>query len=98
MNVTDQDAIADHVELLHTYHLNLWTEIDAQLGVLRDAQEEIGKLRDARTEGQSRAQALAAAQMLAMHVQTLKGRVGTLASTVNELSDTVSALVSVLAK
>ena len=98
MTMTDADAIAQHVELLHTYHLNLWTEIEGQLRVLRVAQEEIAKLRDARIGGESKAAALSAAQMLSRHVQTLQGRVATLGSTVQELSGTVSELVTVLSR
>ena len=96
--MTDAQALAQHVELLHTYHLSLWNEIEAQLQVLRAAQEEIARLRDARIEGQPKGAALDAAQILARHVQTLKGRVGTLGSTIDELSLTVNELVAVLSR
>jgi hypothetical protein len=41
--------MADHeqIELLHTYHLDLWSQIEAQLRVLRAAQDEIAKPRSA---------------------------------------------------
>ena len=95
--MTTSDLIARHVELLHTYHLNLWTEVEAQLRVLREAQDSIACLRDARVPDESRAIARDSAQMLVRHVQTLKGRVTTLGTTVNELEGTVSELVKLLA-
>lgn len=95
--MTTADQIARHVELLHTYHLNLWTEVEAQLRVLRSAQDEIAKLRDARVPDESREIARGSAQMLARHVQTLKGRVATLGATVNELESTAVELVKLLA-
>ena len=94
--MTDTERLAHHLELLHQYHLTLWNEIEAQLQVLRDAQEQIATLRDARLIDDSRVTALDAARVLSRDVQTLKGRVGTLSSTVAELGDTVSELVGVL--
>jgi hypothetical protein len=43
------NRMADHeqIELLHTYHLDLWSQIEAQLRVLRAAQDEIAKPRSA---------------------------------------------------
>jgi hypothetical protein len=94
--MTSAETIGLHIELLHTYHLDLWTEMEAQLRVLRHAQEEIAKLRDARTATQSPADAREAASMLARHAQTLKGRVSTLHATVVELEGTVQELVALL--
>ena len=96
--MTDLAAVSHHVELLHTYHLNLWTEIEGQLRVLRQAQDEIAKLRDARVEDESKVNALSAARTLSHYVQTLEGRVQTLGRTVSELSGTVSELVTVLSR
>ena len=96
--MTDADALNHHVELLHTYHLSLWTEIEGQLSVLRASQDEIAKLRDARIEGESREVARSAADMLARHVRMLQGRVHTLSTTITELSGTVDELVAVLAR
>jgi predicted nucleic acid-binding Zn-ribbon protein len=95
--MTKPDALARHIELLHAYHLDLWSEVEAQLRVLRSAQDEIAKLRDARTVTESRDIARDSANMLARHVQTLKGRVGTLRTTVEELDGTVGELVKLLA-
>jgi hypothetical protein len=90
--------IDQQIELLHTYHLDLWTEIEAQLRVLRAAQDEIGKLREARVNGQSLGTAFFAAQLLSRHVATLKGRVHALNTTVAELETTVASLVDVLSR
>jgi hypothetical protein len=95
--LTDIDSIGRQVELLHAYHLNLWTEVEAQLRVLRSAQDEISKLRDARVAIDSPDTARDSARMLARHVQTLKGRVNTLGSTVHELEGTVGELTKLLA-
>jgi hypothetical protein len=96
MTEADAQRLARHVELLHSYHLALWTEVEAQLQVLRAAQDEIAKLRDARVVGESRTETREAAHVLARHVKTLSGRVGTLAATVNELDTTVGELVTLL--
>ena len=98
MREADAAILGRHVELLHSYHLALWTEVEAQLKVLRAAQEEIAKLRDARVTGESPAEARAAAEILARHVHTLKGRVTTLGTTVAELDGTVSDLVALLSR
>jgi hypothetical protein len=95
--MTDNPNIDQQIELLHTYHLDLWAEIEAQLRVLRAAQEEIAKLRMSRVKGEPLAVALWAAQLLARHVATLKGRVHALSTTVAELDTTVAGLVDVLA-
>jgi hypothetical protein len=92
----DTAAVARHIELLHAYHLDLWSEVEAQLRVLRAAQEEIGKLREARAVTETPAEALTAARLLARYVDTMKGRVRTLGSTVGELEGTVAELVNVL--
>jgi chromosome segregation ATPase len=91
------DPITRHIELLHAYHLDLWTEVEAQLRVIRGAQEQIAKLREAREAGESIEQAHHAAEILARHVQTLKGRIHALEGTVNELDATVGELLKVLA-
>ena len=91
-------AIDQQIELLHTYHLDLWAEIEAQLRVLRAAQEEIAKLRAARVKGEPLDAALWAAQLLARHIGTLKGRVQALSTTVAELDTTVVGLIDVLAR
>jgi chemotaxis protein histidine kinase CheA len=94
--MTAAHDIARHVELLYAYHLALWNEIEAQLVVLRSAQDEIAKLRDARVATETRDAALDAARVLSRFVQTLKGRVGTLGITVGELEGTVTELVKLL--
>ena len=91
------EQVARHIELLHHYHLDLWTEVEAQLRVIRDAQEQIAKLREARVTNQPADQARHAAEILARHVQTLKGRIHALDGTVNELDGTVGELLKVLA-
>ena len=88
--------IDQQIELLHTYHLDVWTEIEAQLRVLRSAQDEIAKLRAARVKGESLGTALFAAQILSRHVATLRGRVHALSTTVDELDTTVGSLIKVL--
>jgi hypothetical protein len=94
----DAKAIDHHLELLHTYHLDLWAEIEAQLHVLRASQQEIQKLRDTRIKGESQGAAFFAAQVLARHVQVLKGRTSTLNSTVAELEASVNALLELLSE
>ena len=96
--MTDDPNIDHEIELLHTYHLDLWTEIEAQLRVLRSAQDEIAKLRAARRKGEPLGTSLSAAQLLARHIATLKGRVHALTTTVAELDTTVAGLVDVLAR
>jgi hypothetical protein len=86
----------EHIELLHTYHLDLWNEIETQLRVLRTAQEEIGKLRLSRNKGEPYGVALFAAQLLARHVQILKGRVHSMAGSIDELETTVNGLIEIL--
>ena len=86
----------EHIELLHTYHLDLWNEIEAQLRVLRTAQGEIDKLRVSRNKGDSYGLALFSAQLLAQHVQILKGRVHSLNGTIGELETTVNGLIEIL--
>ena len=90
------DPIARHVELLHAYHLDLWSEMEAQIRVIRAAQEEISKLRQARSQQEERDVALHSAEVLARHVHTLKGRVRALGETANELEGTVAVLVTLL--
>jgi hypothetical protein len=92
----DPAAVARHIELLHAYHLDLWAEVEAQLRVLRAAQEEISKLREARVITETPAEALSTARLLARYVETMKGRVRALSSTVGELEGTVAELVKVL--
>ena len=92
----DPEQIDQQVELLHTYHLDLWSEMEAQLRVLRAAQEEIAKLRAARVKGERHGVALFAAQLLQRHVQTMKGRVNGLTTTVAELEGTVGQLIAAL--
>jgi len=94
----DAEQIDRHVELLHAYHLDLWSEIEAQLRVLRASQQEISTLREARVKGEPAAVALFSAQLLARHVQTLTGRVHTLQTTVGELRTTVEELITVLSR
>ena len=96
--MTDDAKIDQQIELLHTYHLDLWSEIEAQLRVLRAAQDEIAKLRAARVKGEPRDTALWAARLLASHIATLKGRVHALSTTVAELDTTATGLVDVLAR
>ena len=91
-----RQIVAQQIELLHVYHLDLWTEVEAQLRVLRKAQEEVAKLRDARTANESPEVALGSAKALKGLVQTLKGRVGTLGATIGELDGTVDELIRVL--
>ena len=95
-NAEQAEQIDKHIELLYTYHLDLWAEVEAQLRVLRSAQDEIAKLREARVKGQQHEEALSAAEILARHVQTLKGRVNTLRRTVEELQGSVGELVQLL--
>ena len=92
------EQVAKHIELLHAYHLDLWTEVEAQLLVIRRAQEQIAQLREAREVGESAVAARQAAEVLARQVQTLKGRIQALDGTVHELDDTVGELLKVLAK
>jgi hypothetical protein len=96
--LTDSETLAHHVELLHRYHLDLWNEIEAQLHVLRGAQDQIAKLREARLTPESKTTTRDAAELLARHVGTLKGRVATLGSTVEQLGNTVGELVTVLSR
>jgi len=96
--MTDHANIDQQIELLHTYHLDLWSEIEAQLRVLRAAQDAIAKLRAARVKGEPLGTALRGAQLLASHIATLKGRVQALSTTVAELDTTVAGLVDVLAR
>ena len=92
-SVPTSDQIDQHLEVLHAYHLDLWTEIEGQLRVLRAAQE---KLRAARIKGEPKAVGVFAAQMLTRHVNTLKGRVHTLGSTIDELEHSVEGLTDLL--
>ena len=90
------DELSKHIELLHAYHLDLWTEVEAQLRVIRAAQEQIAKLREARQAGESIQTTRNAAEVLARHVQTLRGRIHALDGTVSELDGTVGELLKVL--
>jgi hypothetical protein len=92
------DQIARHIELLHQYRLDLWNEVEAQLRVIHGSQAQIEKLRNARVEGESVDEARQAAEVLARHVQTLKGRISALGGTVNELDGTVGELLKVLSR
>ena len=96
--MTDYERIDQHVELLHTYHLDLWSEIEAQLRVLRTSQEQIAKLRADRVKAKPMTEALSNAELLAQHVQTLKARVRSLGTTVEELEATVGNLVNLLTR
>ena len=90
------EQIDEQLELLHAYHLDLWTEIEGQLRVLRSAQAEIEKLRAARGKGESKAVAIFSAQMLTRHVEMLKGRVSSLGSTIAELERSAAVLTDLL--
>jgi predicted nucleic acid-binding Zn-ribbon protein len=92
----NQDEIARQVELMHLYHLDLWTEIEAQLRTLRASQAQIEKLRSARTANDTIQVARSSAHLLSYHVDTLKGRVGTLDATIAELAKAVAALRNAL--
>ena len=92
------EQIAKHIELLHAYHLDLWSEVEAQLRVIRGAQEQIAKLREARDANEPADHARHAAEMLARHIQTLKGRIRALDGTVAELDETVGELLKVLSE
>ena len=92
----ETDQFSKQLELLHSYHLALWTEVEAQLEVIRGAQEQIANLRDARGNGDSVVQVRHSAELLSRHVQTLKGRISALGTTVNELDGTVEELLKVL--
>ena len=94
--MADANQIDKHIELLYTYHLDLWSEIEAQLRVLRASQDEIAKLREARVKGEGHEQALTSAQILTRHIQTLKGRVKALGRTTEELQTSVGELVTLL--
>jgi hypothetical protein len=91
------NEISRHIELLNTYHLDLWSEIEAQLRVIRTAQVEIEKLRELRHATDGMTEARASADMLARHVDTLTGRVEALTGTIAELKSTVNVLRHVLA-
>jgi len=94
--MANPDRVAKQIELLHVYHLDLWTELEAQLRVLRVAQEEIGKLRESRVKGETTGAALYSATLLSRHVQTLKGRAHALSGTIDELERTVAELLTLL--
>ena len=88
------DAIPRQIELLHTHHLDLWSELEAALRVLRVVQEEIAALRTAQLKkGEPPSVALCSAQILRRHVHTLSGRANTLTSTIAELDQTVAELI-----
>jgi hypothetical protein len=90
------DPVSNQIALLHVYHLDLWTEMEAQMRVLRVAQEEIAKLRESRTTDEKKGAALYSAAILQQHVQTLKGRIQALSNTATELEVAVAALVRLL--
>lgn len=90
--MSDAQTVARQIELMHAYHLDLWVEIEAQLRTMRASQLEIETLRNARTATDTVAMARNAALLLAHHVDTMKGRVNSLAATVTELEKTVAAL------
>ena len=92
------NEISRHIELLNTYHLDLWAEVEAQLRVIKNAQAEIHKLRDLRRSSDGLPDARAAAAMLSRHVETLSGRAQALTTTVKELQDSVAVLAKVLAE
>lgn len=87
--------IAAQVEMLNTYHQDLLAEIQSQMRVLNASQEAIAKLRSRATD--SLEEKIDAAESLARHVQTLKGRTATLVASLAELEKTVTDLRSVLA-
>jgi hypothetical protein len=90
------NEISRHIELLQTYHHDLWSEIEAQLRVIHTAQSHIEKLRELRQDSDGIPQARSAAEMLARHVETLTGRVQALSGTIAELKGTVDVLVKIL--
>ena len=90
--------VARHIELLNVYHLDLWSEIESQLRVLRDVQVQIGALRESRNPGDAPEATRSAAEVLRRHVQTLKGRCHTLSATIEELETTVGELTTLLAR
>ena len=93
-----KNEITKHVELLNAYHLDLWSEVEAQLRVIKAAQEQIQKLRDLRQSTDGLPEARASAAILARHVETLKGRAQALVATIRELEATVAVLAKVLAE
>lgn len=88
----DPQTVARQIELMHAYHLDLWVEIEAQLRTMRSSQAEIEIVRNARTPTDTVVMARNAAQLLTQHVDTMKGRVRSLTTTVEELERTVAAL------
>jgi hypothetical protein len=88
--------VSAQIDMLDTYHKDLWAEVEAQLRVLRDANAAITKLREDRTDAYSLQQKRDAAETLARYIQTLKGRTNTLASSIEELERTVEDLRLVL--
>ena len=88
--------IASQVELLHAYHLDLWSEMEAQLRVIRGAQDQIATLRAARITTDESEELRRAAQLLARHVQTLRGRIRALSETTTELASAVDELLKLL--
>jgi uncharacterized coiled-coil DUF342 family protein len=89
--------VSTQIDMLDTYHKDLWAEVESQLRVLRDANGAIAKLREARSDPYSLQEKREATETLARHVQTLKGRTHTLCSTIQELEQTVTDLRSLLA-
>jgi hypothetical protein len=93
-----KNELTQHIELLNAYHLDLWSEVEAQLRVIKAAQEQIQTLRDLRQSTDGIPEARASAAMLGRHVETLKGRAQALTATIKELEGTVAVLVKVLAE
>lgn len=89
--------VSTQIDLLDTYHKDLWAEVESQLRALRDSHDAIVKLREERTDAFSLQQKREAAATVARCVQMLKGRTHTLRTTIAELERTVKDLESVLA-
>lgn len=94
--MSEQSPLSQQVALLHAYHLDLWSEIEAQLRTLRASQREIEELRKLRTIDETPALSLGLAELLAGHARTLSGRAQTLSTTIAELERTVGDLVEKL--
>jgi hypothetical protein len=92
----DPQELAKQVELLNAYHLDLWTEIEAQLRTLRASQTAIEELRSRRSPEDLPALVQSAALLLAEHVRTMKSRSRTLVGTIDELETAVARLLQML--
>jgi hypothetical protein len=89
--------VSTQIDLLDTYHKDLWAEVESQLRVLRDSHIAIAKLRDERTDAFSLQQKRDAALTFGRYVQTLKGRTQALRTTIAVLERAVKDLQAVLA-